>query len=378
MLLVPPSVFANQDIHANKDLSTRMMKIDNSIESTFLQQNDVDLEKIVQLDVETVRSLMIQAEANDFTSEQIQQYVDGQISYRNLKEPVAGNAVLSKDRSYFTLENGTRVPNLLARHDLQEGKLLNEGEISPYTFTGTPNEYVNSKDKTGVYWAVKSVTGYTEATAFITLPTLSNIASKDRPYQFLAANSFAQGNSLTFIGDYGVVYYDNAWHPFINAAQWSDSAGTYVSKVNDYYPNTKITSNYLYLHVTITNGTSTDTVKFEVLDGNDFSKVYLSRTISFTGNPVQPNATNLNLYHETTMAQVKDKDDPLDTTTQSKMSNAKFSQAYLYKPGSYTRWETSPTSDAYKQAPIVNQLETVTLNSYRKWYEDNVTIHFNQ
>jgi hypothetical protein len=67
----------------------------------------------------------------------------------------------------------------------------------------------------------------------------------------------------------------------------------------------------------------------------------------------------------------------LNTNTGSKMSNAKFSQAYLYNASTTASWGTAQTNNAYRQAPTTGKLATVTLNAYQKWYSDDVTIWFN-
>ena len=344
----------------------------------YLLSKGIASEKLDQLDLDILESTMRQAEANNFTNEQIQQYIDGQISIANTITPHSNteNGVISEDGSTITTSYGT-VSNLLSRYTEQLTDENAENGITTAAYSSSPTTVVNSSDQTGVYWAVKSGTGYTEATSFITLPTISNYNSIDRPYLFLAANSTASGTCLTFIGDYGVVYNGGSWYPFVNASQWSDSLGAYQS-IASYWPSTKITTTSLYLHIKITNGSSTDTVYFEILDGNNFSNVIYSTTISFTGNPVNASASNLNLYHETTLAQVHSTGTSLNTSTGTLMTNAKFTNAYLYNSSTTSQWGTNQTSSAYRQAPTTTKLNCVTLNSYSMWHTDDVSIRFNQ
>ena len=344
----------------------------------YLLDRGVDSEDLNQLSFEILESTMRQAEANDFTDTQVKQYIDGQISIANKITPYSDSerGILSEDGNTITTAYGT-VPNLLNRYTEQLTDESDEGGISTAAYSSTPTTVVNSSDQTGVYWAVKSSTGYTEATSFITLPTISNYNSIDRPYMFLAANSTVSGACLTFIGDYGVVYNGGSWYPFVNASQWSDSLGAYQS-VASYWPSTRITTNSLYLHIKVTNGSSTDTVYFEVLDGNNFSNVIYSTTVRFNGNPVNASASNLNLYHETTLAQAHAAGTNLNTSTGTLMTNAKFTNAYLYNSSTTSQWGTGQTSSAYRQAPTTAKLNCVTLNSYSMWHTDNVSIRFNQ
>ena len=357
--------------------STKELSEYGEQEVLFLLENGVNDQEIRQLDVDTVQSLNRQAEANQFTSDQIQAYVSGQLNY---VEPRALEGVLSKDGTYYTYADGTTLPNLQSRYNLIPGEQLSES-VSTRSFTGSPQDVIDGHDQSGVYWVVKSETGYNEATAFADLPTLSNIASKDRPYMFLAANSFAQGNSLTIIGDFGVVYVPSTgkWRPFVNLKQWSNTQRDYVTIDNSVY-NTNITSSKVYLHLLVTKvNNTTSTVRIRILNGTNFNTVYLDKTYTVAGNPVQANYTNLNIFRETTMAQVLT-GTTLDANTNSKMTSAKYSQSYLYKPGVTALWGTTQTNKVYRQAPTKNKLGCVTINSTGNtpWHTDNITIHFNK
>lgn len=362
----------------------------STAETEFLLENEIPVYQIENIEKDSVKRIMRQAEAYDFSSEQIQALVSLELSEPDDAAGMEGT--LSEDGMYFTYPDGTMLPNL---HSHIKTELTNDnitdGSLSTMSLTGKYSDVINSEDQSGVYWAVKSEPTYTEATAFIELPevVIDKENDKDRPYMFLAANSFAQGNSLTFIGDYGVVYMSehNAWVPFINASQWYDPVGNteggYSVVENATYPEKAIPADVkkLYLHIRVTNGTSQDTVTFTCLNGDDFSKVYMnSVSVQFDGNPVQPGATNLNLYHETTMAQLYASiTNPLNSNTGTYFTNAKFSQAYLYNDTTTTLWNTNVTSAAYRQAPSEDQLDAVTVNSYAgtKWYADDVSIRFN-
>ena len=259
--------------------------VDEDFVYQYLLDKGVSADKLDKLPLDTLDSTFRQAEANNFTNTQIQQYIDGQISILESPQTYSGQdeAVLSEDGNTIITSYG-EVPNLIKRyHGKYTGENVSE-EVNERAFTEDAATMVDSGDQTGVFWKVQSAGGYTSATAFATLPLVSNYNSIDRPYMFLAANSTESGACLTFVGDYGVVYSNGAWHPFINANQWSDTKKDYVS-VCQSWPSTTLPTNYIYLHLKITNSAGTDRVQFEILDGNDFSKVIYANAIAFPNNP---------------------------------------------------------------------------------------------
>lgn len=67
----------------------------------------------------------------------------------------------------------------------------------------------------------------------------------------------------------------------------------------------------------------------------------------------------------------------LNTNTGSWFANAIFSNSYIYSSGGYWQWGTAQTNDAYIQAPSTSKLATITVNSYSKWYAENITMRYN-
>lgn len=225
--------------------------VDEAFVYQYLLDKGVSADKLDKLPLDTLDSTFRQAEANNFTDLQVQQYIDGQISILESPQVYSGQdeAILSEDGSTIITSYG-EVPNLAKRyHGKYTGENVSE-EITERTFTNNAATMVDSGDQSGVFWKVQSAGGYTSATAFATLPLVSNCNSIDRPYMFLAANSTESGACLTFVGDYGVVYSNGAWHPFINANQWSDTQKTYVP-VCQSWPATTLSTNYVYLHLNV-------------------------------------------------------------------------------------------------------------------------------
>lgn len=360
---------------------------DESLKTEFIEEFNMLNKDIQKLDEDELMSIILQTRANNFSEEQVEALIKSSLSEKHNQEGYEG--ILSDDGEYYIYGNGVKLPVQYKIHEsgIATNRSVEDDENNEFNSTYGYYECTKPSDKTGVYWAVQSNEGYNEATAFVELPTLKNVATRDRAYMFLAANSFAQGNSLAFVGDYGVVYDPQGsqgagWYPFINASQWSDIEHGYRSIKNMVYD--KIPSNVtkVYLHIRVDNKASTDTVYFSCKNGDNFNQVYLEgEAVAFSGNPVQANATNLNLYHETTLAQHSDANvnGNVNTNSGTKILGATFKDAYLYvtTQGTYFKWKENVTKKAYKQAPKKYMLDTVLPTIISKWDSDSVDIIFN-
>lgn len=197
------------------------------------------------------------------------------------------------------------------------------------------------------------------------------MASTDRAYLFFSANTV----SSSIVGDYGVVYVPNTgWIPFTNTGVWNTNTQKYDWTWRN---GNTIPSNitYLYFDIAVTSTTTNETIKLIIYDGNDFSQVLGTETLTFTNDPITSTYSNLNLYHEITMAQINN--GTLNTNTGSYFKNAKFSNAYIYSSSGYYQWGTSQTNDAYIKAPTTSKLATITVNAYSKWYANDITMRYN-
>ena len=85
----------------------------------YLLDRGVAGDKLDLLNDEILESTMRQAEANDFTDTQVQQYIDGQISIVTAPQTISHEkGVLSEDGSTFITSHG-EYPNLLQRYKSQ-------------------------------------------------------------------------------------------------------------------------------------------------------------------------------------------------------------------------------------------------------------------
>jgi len=338
----------------------------------YLTSKGVKKADIKKLDVHSLESLIGQADAHDFTDDQICKYVKGLLKEEKKDFSYSKESTEIDEHGNIVTANGT-FPNLFKDRKIDSKE--SEGNINleaPMSYTSSVSTLLKPEDQTGTYWIVKSEYGYDEATAFAKLPTIQSMASSDRAYMFFAVNTYPS----SIIGDYGVVYHPSyGWMPFSNTTAWNPSKGAYDD--TDWKTGNIISSSVtdIYLHVDVTNTSSTDSVKLRVLNGNDFSDVLWERTVYFSGNPISSSCSNLNLYREITMAQANN--GTLNTNTGSWFTNAIFSNSYIYKPGAYYQWGTSQTDKAYKCGPTSSSLNTIHLNSYNKWYEENVSIRYN-
>lgn len=135
-------------------------------------------------------------------------------------------------------------------------------------YSGNPVDKVNSSDNTGVHWLIQSSNGYKEAKGFVTLPTLSNVNSVDRPNMYFGV----YGNTGNVIGDYGLVYVPNTgWYLFRNASVWKNGAYTAPAGETNKWSQTFLgdysSGKELYLQVTVNNSTS-DSITVTVRDAS--------------------------------------------------------------------------------------------------------------
>ncbi len=360
-----------------------------ALRTAFIEKFSPLKNDILKLEEDDLDSIILQTKAYNFSEEQVRALVNTALS--DFENPVGYEGVLSEDGEYYVYENGVTLPNRMKgiTSQISNGARSDDpGDDVTSVYNSATGYYDCERliDKSGVYWAVKSNEGYTEATAFADLPYLEDVADGDRPYMFLAANSFEQGTSLTFIGDYGVVYDPQGeegagWYTFVNAHQWNDEIEGYDEIDNKVYTKLPAGVTRVYLQIKVVNGESTDIVYFTCKNGNNFNQVWLDNLpVVFNGNPVQPNATNLNLYHETTLAQhsFENVNGNVNVNSGTKMTDAVFSQAYLYvwEQGTYFEWDEDVTKKAYRQAPLAYMVNKVHPTILSKWDHDSVDILF--
>jgi len=353
-------------------------------EYSWFEQHGVDLSNVAGAlmmrpqGTAMLRSIMLQAKAYSFTPEQVKANVQGLLAAPSSAfQGVYGR--LSEDGSTFTLPNGTTTPNLLARWERRTPATERAPEtgVGLLNFTSDYRDVVDFNDQTGVFWLVKGRPGYDQSTAFVNLPHITTVpTSPDRPYFYFAVNN----STSSVVGDYGIVYYPaSGWHLFSNTLVWNADANKYNQtwwNSSTPLPSQYVGGSSLYLHVQITNTAATDSVTITLRDGNTFA-VLFSRTVSFANNPFNASLSNVNIFRQITMAQDKPVHALLNTNTGTQMDSARFSNAFLYSPTGFWSWGTGQTADAFRKAPTLRQLATVTVNAYTKWSAENISIRFN-
>ena len=330
----------------------------------------ITLKEVNALSADDLSSYIQQAKANSFNPQIFQQFIKETIKYKQASHPDLSQSVTLDINGNFKTPYGI-MPNRY-KNSKPADFAASDSLATVKSYTGSIRDNVNPGDQTGTYYCVKSATGYKEATAFATLPTISSMASTDRAYMMLNVNT----TDSAVVSDYGVVYSPGiGWFPCINAYYWNGT--TYVGATgttNGWWAGSTFTAPQVYLDVKVTHNSSNDTVELIVRDASTWA-VLADHTVTYSGDKIYSGYTNINIYHETTMAQ--NNSGTLNTNTGSYFYNAQMSQAYLYNSAGYYLWGTSQTSDAYKQAPTSRQLATVTVNPYTKWDSDTVAIRFN-
>jgi len=370
------SLAASNSFAENSNITTNQKSIEvkpgliNNNYFDILEKKGVDPKDLSKLQATSLESLVRQANAYNFTNEQVQLYVKGLLSELDpafVKKMGGQNGIVREDGLIQTSDG--IVPNRYANKTINDLN-VDSNSISLKSYSGNYRSVTNSGDQTGTYWLVKSETGYKEATAFATLPTINSLASNDVAYMFFSANT----SPSSIVGDYGVYYTasNGTWKPCTSTGVWNGSSYNMTWWNGASIPST-ITQIYLDMQVTSTS--TNDTVKLRVLNANDFSQVLGTNTVTFYNNPINSSYSNLNLYREITMAQ--NNSGILNTNTGSWFTNAAFSNSYIYSSGGYWQWGTTHTNDAYIQAPTTSKLATISVNSYSKWYAENISMHYN-
>lgn len=377
-LLALPSYAFDSDMATSAKVNADIAELKEtySIDSNLMQDvisNYPDAEP-------QIAALKQQAEAYQFTPEQVEMHLQGMKNYAEDPAEVEYGK-LSEDGTFYILPNGDTMPNRFSNAlNLNSGNdtAFTNQDIAPLSFSSNYISQTNADDQTGVFWVVKSTTGHDQATAFFNLPTVTASASSpDRPYMFFSVNT----TSSSICGDYGIVYYpaSQRWALCTHAIKWNTSTGSYdtVPWQEITLPSSYNSGGLLYLHLQITNTNGTDKVTITVKDGSTFA-VLATLSCDFTGNPFNSSLSNVNIFREITLAQHLDSSGKLNTSTGTRTENSKFSNAYLYTPSTYSSWGTARTTTAYKQAPKSSQLATVVVNAYTKWNSEDISIRFTQ
>lgn len=266
-----------------------------------------------------------------------------------------------------------------------------EAKKSPVTmsYSGDVVPYVNSSDKTGLHYMVRTVTGgYYKASGTFTLPSVnlkSSLSDPDVPYGFFGI--YDTGNKIGL--DLGTYYIqkDDEWG-FVISGYIKNSAGGYArywrpSSIR--YSPSQLSS--VNLVATITKGSAYDTVTLKIINGvswavidtitlntnesgydSSFKKVVSGASTSY----VTSNYTNLYFNREVCLAYAAQSNRAPTGTT---ILNARWSLVYLYTPSnSYGLWGTAATTFAHRTAQTSTLANKVSVSITTKWSEDITNI----
>lgn len=213
-------------------------KISSNIDKNYvsiLTQKGISNNDILETDSESLKSVLKQACAYSFSDVQVRQMLKGLVSEADIdfEGKIDQKGIIRSDGFFETsfglmpnryikaVDNSVSVNSIPAKFNSEYNKI---NQVQPMSFSNDYRSVTDSNDQTGTYWVVKSETGYKEATAFITLPTITSMASTDRAYLFFSANTV----SSSIVGDYGVVYVPNTgWIPFTNTGVWNTNTQEY-------------------------------------------------------------------------------------------------------------------------------------------------------
>lgn len=220
----------------------------------------------------------------------------------------------------------------------------------------------NSNDQSGVYYVVNSTSGHNQLTSFATLPSLSSVNAKDRPYHMLGMSSTNGSNSM--YGDIGLVYFpaSGQWKGFYNVVENGNRYENYNFSFTG--------SSNIYFHLQM----YTNKAVLIIRDAASWSEV---GTVEYTFNTncVPSNFSTTKLSKQITLAQHLS-GSSLDISSGTTMSNAQFSQSWLYTTSTNHSFSSTYCSEAYRQGPTAAAYNKVN-PTYTAWTTDNVTISFN-
>lgn len=267
---------------------------------------------------ESVLALKDAAEANNFTDEQIQKYVDGLIS------------------TPTTVVSG------------------NESGIEPYAD--------NRPTDDGIGYEVKSNSGYYQETAYATLPSVYRAASTGSHSDgYLFYTVSGSGNWGI---DVGLAYNSGTggegWRGCYTAQGSATKCGNIISGLT--------AGSRVYFNAVVeTNGY----LRFRVLDGNNFNTVYYD--ISYYVGDHSIYRTNAAFNRQITLCNAAK-----NFNTGAYLRNGQFNDAYIYSSSGYSKTVASNTVSNRRGRFGTNStnVQQVTVNSSDPWYAENISINF--
>lgn len=267
------------------------------------------------------------AEANNFTDEQIVQYVDG----------------LLNTPSEVILESANVVRNAVSDNSISNNSRTVTDDI--------PRAQDRSAYDDGIGYEVQSNWGYSQATSYVTLPTRDINNLQDIAYVFYTV--YVNSTCMDF-GLRGGMY---SWAVTYNPATADNNITISKQDGERVYFNIYVEANNL--------------LRCRILDANNFSNVLYDGTFQMTG--VAENSLCFN-------KQITVCNADRDFTSGSSIENAKFTGSTLYNSNGYWSMNTSNCNanrcGRFGVSGITNSYQKVTVNDYTKWASEDISIHF--
>jgi len=170
--------------------------------------------------------------------------------------------------------------------------------------------------------------------------------------------------SNSMYGDIGLVYFpaSGQWKGFYNVVENGNRYENYNFSFTG--------SSNIYFHLQM----YTNKAVLIIRDAASWSEV---GTVEYTFNTncVPSNFSTTKLSKQITLAQHLS-GSSLDISSGTTMSNAQFSQSWLYTPSTNHSFSSTYCSEAYRQGPTAAAYNKVN-PTYTAWTTDNVTISFN-
>lgn len=331
-----------------------------------------DLQQLIEIDPSMAVNILEEQETYQFSDKEVQQYVQGLLETPTTR-------VYSNDPEYAITEtesgdiqttDGNIYPKPNAEQpswEIASNSLVNNAVIAPAAVYSYSTTY-NSSDATGAYWVVKAATGFDTATQRVELPNLVNYNSMDTPYVMYGV--YTSGTS----GDYGIYYAGdkNAWYGFFGKSCINTpSVGEWTGAEPDGVPIPVGTAVYMYCYLE-----SPEWVRIRVVDNANFSKVYYDVSVYQEGYAIPSSSS---IYKEITLAQHKSENGGIvNTSTGTQMRNANVVDSYLYNDYTTTKWNPSNVRSAARSCQTLAKAQTVHVNSYTAWSDENISILFTQ
>lgn len=341
-------------------LSYNVYAVDFTENIASMQVSEDQLTRMIDAGVskEDILSLYQQIEVYTPTETQVENYVEGLIANKTRKSPLNTEPI-----DYPKTENGDTITpyGVIPYQDIAQ-KWNTEPSIKGITAVSTLSNRINSSDQSGVYYVVNSTAGHNQLTSYATLPSLTTVNAKDRPYHMFGMSS--TNGSNTMFGDIGLVYFPELgqWKACYNVVENGN-------RYQDYSLNFTGGRN-IYFHLQM----YTNKAVLIIRDAASWSEVGRVE-YTFKTNCVPSSYSTTKLSKQVTLAQHLS-GPTLDIATGTKMTNAQYSQSWLYTPSVNRSFSSTYCSEAYRQGPTSAAYNKVTA-TYTPWSTDNVSISFN-